>query len=308
VKDKRATGAPTSCYVHSKLATPTLNLRTRTEQTKERTMRMKTIGRMAVLYLVLTLSADPTLAATDSATELAKKTQNPVADLISVPFQNNFNVGAGSKDEMVWILNVQPVIPIKLNADWNLITRTIMPIISLPSLFPDADNAFGLGDINPSFFFSPSKPSKFIWGAGPTMTFPTATNRSLGSGKWSMGPAAVALFMDGPWVLGALANQQWSFAGWGDKDVNALLIQPFINYNLPHGWYLVSAPIITGDFSASSGNHWTVPVGGGGGKLWRVGKVGLPVNTQIQAFYNAEKPEFGPDWQLRVQIQFLFPK
>ena len=120
-------------------------------------MVTKIIGRMAVLYLVLTLSADPPLAATDSATELAKKTQNPVADLISVPFQNNFNFGAGSKDEMVWIMNVQPVIPIHLNADWNLITRTIMPIISFPSLFPGADNAFGLGDINPSFFFSPSK-------------------------------------------------------------------------------------------------------------------------------------------------------
>ena len=308
MKVKRATDAPTSCCAHGELATPTPNLRTGVAQTKERTMMTKIIDRMAVLYLVLTLSADPTLAATDSATELAKKTQNPVADLISVPFQNNFNVGAGSKDEMVWILNVQPVIPIKLNADWNLITRTIMPIISLPSLFPDADNAFGLGDINPSFFFSPSKPSKFIWGAGPTMTFPTATNRILGSGKWSMGPAAVALFIDGPWVLGTLANQQWSFAGWGNKDVNALLIQPFINYNLSHGWYLVSGPIITGDFSASSGNHWTVPVGGGGGKLWRVGKVGLPVNTQVQAFFNAERPRYGPDWQLRVQIQFLFPK
>ena len=249
VKVKQATGAPTS-FAHGELATSKPNLRSRTEQTKERTMRTKTIGSMAVLCLAMALGINRTLAA-DNETELAKKTQNPVADLISVPFQNNFNFGAGSKDEMVWILNVQPVIPIKLNQEWNLITRTIMPIISLPSLFPDADNAFGLGDINPSFFLSPSKPSKFLWGAGPTLTFPTATNRSLGSGKWSMGPAAVGLFMDGPWVLGALANQQWSFAGWGDKEVNALLIQPFINYNLPHGWYLVSGPIITGDFSAT---------------------------------------------------------
>jgi hypothetical protein len=271
-------------------------------------MKAKTRRIMAALCLALALGIDQTLAANESETELAKKTQNPVADLISVPFQNNFNFGAGSKDEMIYVLNVQPVIPIKLTQHWNLITRTIMPIINQPSLFPGIDSAFGLGDINPTVFLSPSKPGKLIWGVGPTMTLPTATDRLLASGKWSMGPAAVGLFMEGPWVVGALANQQWSFAGWGEKDVNQLLIQPFLNYNLPRGWYLSSAPIITGNFSASSGNHWTVPVGGGGGKLWRVGKVGLPVNTQIQAFYNAEKPDFGPDWQLRFQVQFLFPK
>lgn len=249
-----------------------------------------------------------TSASTESESELAKKTQNPVADLISVPFQSNFNFGAGKKDEMVYVLNVQPVIPIHITDHWNLIARIITPIINQPSLFPGVDNASGLGDINPTFFLSPSKPSKLIWGAGPTLTLPTASNNLLGSGKWSMGPAAVALYMTGPWVVGALANQQWSFAGWGNTDVNALLIQPFVNYNFSHGWYLTTAPIITGNFSASSGNHWTVPVGGGGGKLWRVGKVGLPINTQIQAFYNAETPKFGPDWQLRVQVQFLFPK
>ena len=263
-------------------------------------------GFLLLTVMLINTATTAIAAPQESESDLAKKTQNPVADLISVPFQNNFNFGAGSKDEMVWILNVQPVIPIKLNDEWNLITRTIMPIINQPSLFPGLDSAFGLGDINPSFFLSPGKPSKFIWGVGPTMTFPTATDKLLGSGKWSMGPAAVGLYMTGPWVVGALVNQQWSFAGWSDKDFNQFLIQPFLNYNFSHGWYLTSAPIITGNFSASSGNHWTVPVGGGGGKIWRLGK--LPVNTQIAAFYNAETPEFGPDWQLRVQIQFLFPK
>jgi hypothetical protein len=253
-------------------------------------------------------AAEPTPPASASDEDLVKKTQNPVADLISVPFQNNFNFGAGSKDEMVWILNVQPVIPISLSENWNLITRTIMPIINQPSLFPGMDSAFGLGDINPTVFLSPAKPSKFVWGVGPTMTLPTASLSLLGSGKWSAGPAAVGLFMDGPWVVGALANQQWSFAGWGDEDVNALLIQPFVNYNLPHSWYLASAPIITANFSAGDGDHWTVPVGGGGGKLWRLGKIGLPLNTQLQAFYNAVRPDFGPEWQLRFQLQFLFPK
>src|SRR6185436_19391815 len=120
----------------------------------------------------------------ESDTELAKKTQNPVADLISVPFQNNFNFGAGSKHETIWIMNVQPVIPITLNEHWNLITRTIVPIINQPSLFPHTENAFGMGDINPTLFLSPSKPSKFIWGVGPTMTLPTASDRLLASGKW----------------------------------------------------------------------------------------------------------------------------
>lgn len=252
-------------------------------------------------------------AGSESETDLAKKTQNPVADLISVPFQNNFNffhntLGEGSRDAAVWILNVQPVIPIRITEDWNLITRTIVPIINQPALFNGGDNAFGMGDINPSVFLSPANPGKFIWGVGPTMTFPTATESELGAGKWSAGPTAVGLFMDGPWVVGALANQQWSFAGWSDDDVNAMLIQPFINYNLADGWYLSAAPIMTADWSASSGNHWTVPLGGGGGKLWRVGSVGLPINTQLQAFYNVEKPDFGPDWQLRAQVQFLFPK
>jgi hypothetical protein len=238
---------------------------------------------------------------------LAKKTQNPVADLISVPFQNNFNLRAGADhDQTIYILNVQPVIPLRLTEDWNLITRTIAPIINQPSLFPGDESAFGLGDLNPTFFLSPAKPGKFIWGVGPTFTLPTATDSRLGSGKWSMGPAAVGLVMDGPWVAGALVNQQWSFAGWRDQDVSQLLIQPFVNYNLPDAWYLVSAPILTANWEASSGNKWTVPLGGGVGKLFKLDK--LPINTQLQAFYNVERPLFAADWQLRFQFQLLFPK
>jgi len=200
------------------------------------------------------------------------------------------------------------VIPIRLTEDWNLITRTIMPIISQGSPAPGIDHVGGLGDINPSLFLSPSKPGKVIWGVGPTFTLPTASNRLLGSGKWSAGPTGVVLVMQGPWVYGALANNQWSFAGWGDKDVKQMLVQPFLNYNFGKGWYLTSAPIMTANWTTTAGNAWTVPVGGGGGKLWRIGKVGLPVNTQIQAFYNAVTPDIGPDWQLRFQVQILLPK
>jgi len=238
--------------------------------------------------------------------ELAKAAQNPLAKMISVPLQNNFNFGVGPNDATQWILNVQPVIPITLSEDWNLITRTIMPIINQPSPAPGVPSAFGLGDINPSFFFSPAKSGKLIWGVGPTFTFPTATDSLLGSGKWSAGPAAVALTMQGHWVIGVLANQQWSYAGWGDQDVSALLIQPFINYNLPHGWYLNSVPIMTANWEANSDDRWTVPIGGGVGKVQRIGK--LPVNFQLGAYWNVVKPDNGPDWQLRFQVQFLFPK
>jgi hypothetical protein len=210
------------------------------------------------------------------------------------------------------------VIPIKLTDDWNLITRTIIPIIGQGSPAPGIDHVGGIGDINPSLFLSPAGSKTLIWGVGPTMTFPTASDKQLGAGKYSAGPAAVALTMQGPWVVGALANNQWSFAGWGDTKVNALLVQPFVNYNFSKGWYAVSAPIVTANWVASSGDKWTVPVGGGGGRLFRLkqlpggdnlGKLGaLPVNTQIQAFYNATKPDLAGDWQLRLQVQFLFPK
>jgi hypothetical protein len=280
------------------------------------------VSLVTALLLASALRAEQAVAPAtgdkESNTDLAKKTQNPVADLISVPFQNNFNFNTGPEKRSVWVLNIQPVIPIKLTDDWNLITRTIVPIINQPPLAPGIDQATGMGDINPSFFLSPSGSKEFIWGIGPTFTFPTASNRLLGMGKWSAGPAAVGLTMQGPWVVGALVNNQWSFAGWGPTRVNELLLQPFVNYNFGEGWYLVSAPILTSNWVASSGDKWTVPLGAGGGRLFRLkqlpggdtlGKLGdLPVNTQLQAFYNVVRPDDASTWQLRVQIQFLFPK
>ena len=252
-------------------------------------------------------AAEPSDEQESQTEKLAKETQNPIANLISVPFQNNFNFGIGPNDATQWVLNIQPVIPITLNKDWNLITRTIVPIINQPSPAPGIRSAFGLGDINPSLFLSPANSGKLIWGVGPTMTFPTATDSMLGNGKWSAGPGLVVLTMPGHWVLGALANNQWSFAGWGKKSVNSMLVQPFVNYNFPHGWYFTTSPIITANWLAASNDRWTVPIGGGFGKLFRLGK--LPVNTQLAAYSNVVKPrQGGADWQLRFQVQFLFPK
>ena len=238
---------------------------------------------------------------------LAQAVQNPVGDLISVPLQNNTNFGFGPYDRTQNVLNIQPVVPIGLGSDWNLITRTIFPVITQPDFFSESGSTTGLGDVNFSAFFSPAKPGKFIWGVGPAIILPTATDETLGSGKWSAGPSVVGLTIQGPWVAGLLVSQVWSFAGQSDRgNVNFFLAQYFINYNMNHGWYLVSAPIITSNKEASSGNQWIVPFGAGAGKIFRIGK--QPINFNTQAFYNAVKPDFGPDWQWRVQLQFMFPK
>lgn len=200
--------------------------------------------------------------------------------------------------------------------DWNLISRTIAPLIYLPDLtggiaeLPaglDEGSTFGLGDINTTAFFSPAQPGKVIWGFGPSVTLPTATDNALGTEKWSAGPSAVVLSTPTPWVYGALVRQLWSFAGDDDRaDVSQFLLQPFINYNLAEGWYLVSAPVMTANWEADRDDRWTVPLGGGAGKIFRIGK--QPINSSLQGYYNVEHPTFGPDWTLRFQVQFLFPK
>ena len=143
-------------------------------------------------------------------------------------------------------------------------------------------------------------------GVGPVFLIPTATDDALGSDKWGAGVSLVVLTMPGKWVIGSLFSNVWSFAGSGDQDINLFTWQYFINYNLEDGWYLTSAPIITANWEASSGEKWTVPFGGGFGKIFRIGK--LPINGSAHAYYNVEKPTYGADWTLRLQLQFLFPK
>jgi hypothetical protein len=236
---------------------------------------------------------------------LARASQNPVANLISLPLQNNFLFQEDTGD-LLYNLNVQPVVPFNLNEDWNLITRTIIPFFAVENA-PAGFDSVGLGDINTSLFFSPAKSGRLIWGAGPILSFPTATDDLFGSGKWSAGPAAVALTMRGRWVFGALANNVWSYAGDSDRQsVNAMLVQPFINYNLDQGWFLTSSPVITADWNASSDERWTVPLGAGVGRVFPIGR--QPVNMSLQAFYNVEHPSGGPEWSLRFNLQFLFPK
>lgn len=269
---------------------------------------MKTLMNIIVTGVIITiLSLGSGLAEADEAGDLARKAQNPIANMISVPFQYNLSPESGPDERPLHILNIQPVIPFSLNEDWNLVTRTIIPLISQPGFYPDQGRESGLGDINMSLFFSPAKPSETIWGVGPVLQFPTASNSRLGTEKWCAGLAGVALKMKGPWVYGALINNIWSFAGDDDRDsINQMLIQPFVNYNMPEGWYLSFSPIITANWETDSDNTWTVPLGLGVGRVTKMGK--QPVNLSLAFYYNVEKPDYTDDWQVRFQYTLLFPK
>jgi hypothetical protein len=243
-----------------------------------------------------------------NADELRKAAQNPIASLISVPVQNNSNFNIGPNDRTQNVLNIQPVIPVRVSENWNLITRIITPIIYQPiGSEPVNQGANGLGDINPSFFLSPAKPHKIIWGVGPTFILPTATNPLLGQGKWNIGPTIVVLSQPGHWTIGALVNNVWSVAGQSSRpNVNQMLFQYFINYNLKRGWFITWQPIVTANWEATNGGRWVVPVGGGVGRIMKLGF--QPVLLTTQFYGNAIHPPGSSPWSMKLQISFLFPK
>jgi hypothetical protein len=246
--------------------------------------------------------------AQDSAGDLAKKTQNPIADLISLPLQYNMYFETGPKAKTQNVLLIQPVVPLSLSNDWNFIARPIIPLMEQPPLTDAQNRNHGLGNVQFQGFFSPKdKVGDWIIGFGPYLEFPTNSgpDNRFGSDNWSAGPAFVGLKMDGPWVYGGLISQLWSYSG-DDSEVNITAFQPFINYNMADGWYLSSAPTITANWSADSSQQWTIPIGGGIGKVFHIGK--QPVNTSLRAYYNTQAPRNGADWQLQLQVQFLFPK
>jgi len=240
------------------------------------------------------------------AAELAKKLQNPVASLISVPIQNNWDFGYGSVNAMRYTANVQPVIPFSLSKDWNLITRTIVPIIYAEGTTPGASSKFGLGDTLQSFFFSPKAPTSggWIWGAGPVALWPTSTDDALGVGKVGAGPTALMLRQQNGWTYGALANHLWSFAGQGSSaDVNATFIQPFVSYTTKT---FTTFGLNTESSYDWNNRQWSVPVNLSVSQLLKIGK--QPVQFALGGKYYAEGPQGGPDWGLRFSVTFLFPK
>lgn len=280
--------------------------------------------RIIRLTVICAIAATMVVGSASAQEDLAKTSQNPLASIISVPFENNLFFGIGPSNATAYMLNMKPVYPMTFG-NWNLINRLILPFIytegqdiNVPSSnsidfgydsMTDLaqGSAFGLGDTTYQGFLSPATPGKWLWGVGPAVVLPTATENRYAGNKWSAGPSAVLLTMPGNWVLGALAQNIWSFAGNSDAaSVNKFLFQYFINYNLDDGWYLSSTPIITSNWNASSGNQWTIPFGGGVGRLMKLGK--LPVDLKLAAYWNAEKPQFGADWNLQFTLKFLFPK
>jgi hypothetical protein len=247
-------------------------------------------------------SATTDTDSSDDSAALAKKLSNPVANLISVPFQFNLDTGIGSKNADKLTLNIQPVVPVSLNKDWNVIVRTIVPVIYQDSPANGVSSEFGLGDTTQSFFFSP-KESSFIWGVGPVFLWPTATNDLLGTGKWGAGPTAVILKQEHGWTYGALFNHIWSYAGASDRsEVNATFIQPFVAYTWKTATTLAINTESTYDWSA---RQWTVPLNLTLAQVFRFGK--LPVQFTIGPRYYAQRPPGGPEWGARFVVTFLFP-
>ncbi|MGH7167943.1 MAG: neuromedin U [Nitrospiraceae bacterium] len=267
-----------------------------------------TMVRLTLLALASWLVLNSAVAAEgaeekDTLSELAKQEQNPLARLIRLQLEDNAQFGFGPDNGVLNFLRIQPVIPFGLTEDWRLITRMIIPIVHQP--WPES--ADGLSDIALQLLLSPEKSGKFIWGAGPGLVFPTATDKIIGTGKWSAGPAVAGVYTSGPWVVGALVSQLWSFAGDDSRpDVNAMTLRPFINYNLPHGWSLGSAPSIVASWEANNDNRWLVPLGGGVGRVFAIGSRWMSIS--LEAYYHVQSPEIGPDWQLRLQLSLFLPK
>ena len=245
-------------------------------------------------------------ASASDAADLATKLSNPVADLISVPFQFNYNGGFTDGDGDQYYLNIQPVIPISINPGWNVISRTILPIYSQDGVIPGEGSQFGFGATTQSFFLSPKQPTKagLVWGAGPVFLIPTATD-NIATNQWGAGITGVALVQRDGWTIGGLANHIWSLTGDSeDRDVSATYLQPFVSYTTHKATSFTLNTESTYDWVDE---EWSVPINATVGQIVKIHR--LPVQLSVGARYWAQSPEGGPDdWGARFQMTLLFPK
>jgi hypothetical protein len=262
---------------------------------------------VAVLVAMPASAQDAPAGESAGAQQLAKQLSNPVASLVSVPLQFNWEQGVGPDDDTRFVLNFQPVVPLTLNEEWNLIGRLIMPMVSQPALIAGGEATFGVSDILLSVFFSPAKPGAFIWGAGPVLSLPSTSEPTLGTEKWSAGPTFVILKQSGHLTVGVLANHLWSFAGDDSRaDVNQSFVQPFLAYTTPKAVTYTLNTEATANWEAASGEKWTVPLNFTVSKLVRIGP--FPASLGFGGGYYIEKPDGAPDWKLRASATLLLPR
>jgi hypothetical protein len=270
-------------------------------------------GALALLVGSTVSAEEPSCAENDPATRCAaKQEENPIAGIVNVQVENNTSYLIGPHERTQNVLNLQPIIPLALGKKLELVVLNRIPLVWSPNVAMPTGTTFGMGDITTNLFVSASARRIVRWGIGPVLQFPTGTHRNLGafdSGKFSLGPTGALFVTPGPVVAGAMVFNVWSVAGREtSRTVKLLRLQPFFNYNLPAGWYLVTSPEILANWTVADNDGWLVPVGAGFGRVGLLKKVGGALGLEVQAFWNAVRPDFGPPWSLRVQVAFFLPK
>jgi len=234
--------------------------------------------------------------------DVAQAKHNPFTETINLPIEADTGFGLGPHHDIGEELTIQPLFPVTLNNDWNLIVRPLLPI----TYSPVPEKRFGLGDIQPSFFLTPAQVDRWTWGVGPAFQLPTATSNELGTGKWSAGPTGALIYIEGPWFAGVLMSQLWSFAGPHRSPVNQTSAEPNVSYNFESGWYIQTDPTITYDWSAAPRDAWSLPIGLDVGKAVQIG--GRSLTFQIGAYDFVKHPADATQWIIRAQVTFIFPR